>query len=200
VARGRLGLAFQQVTAPLAKALGFDRPRGALVGEVEPGGPADKAGIRAGDLIVRVDQTDIAHAEELPRLVARNAPGSRVKVEVVRERASRTVEVTLDELKDKDQAEPGSEGPAAPGSKSQSDLGIALSEVPGQGVVVQRVQRGGPADGEIAPGDVLLEINQKPVARAADAARLLAATPAGRPVLLKIKHGAQTRFVAIERR
>jgi serine protease Do len=198
VARGRLGLLFQQVTAPLAKALGFDRPKGALVGEVEPGGPADKAGIRAGDLIVRVDQTEIAHAEELPRLVARNAPGTRVKVDVVRERASRTFEVTLDELKD--DVEPGSESQAAPGSKSQSDLGIALTEVPGQGVVVQRVQRGGPADGEIAPGDVVLEINQKPVARVADAARLLAATPAGRPVLLKIKHGGQTRFVAIERR
>jgi S1-C subfamily serine protease len=116
----------------------------------------------------------------------------------VRERTSRTFEVTLDELKD--DAEPGSESQAAPGSKSQSDLGIALTEVPGQGVVVQRVQPGGPAAGEIAPGDVILEINGRPVARAADAVRLLAATPAGRPVLLKIKHGGQTRFVAIERR
>ncbi len=59
VARGRLGVAIQSVDASLAKALGLDRPKGALVGEVEPGGPADRAGLRGGDLIVRIDQIDI---------------------------------------------------------------------------------------------------------------------------------------------
>jgi serine protease Do len=198
VARGRLGLLFQQVTPPLAKALGFDRPKGALVGEVEPGGPADKAGIRAGDLIVRVDQTEIARAEELPRVVARHAPGSHVKVEAVRDRVARTFEVTLDELKD--DSERNGAGQAEPGLRGQSDLGLGLTDVPGQGVVVQRVQRGSPSDREIEPGDVILEINRAPVARAADAARILGAAPAGQPVLFKVRRGGQTRFIAIERR
>lgn len=198
VARGRLGVFIQQVDPALAKALGLDRPKGALVGEVEPGGPADRAGIRAGDLVVRVDQAEIARSDELPRLIARHAPGSRVKLEIMRDRATLTVEVTLDELKD-DQRQ-GAAGSAGPGSRTPSDLGLGLTEVPGQGVVVERVERGSPSEGELAPGDVIVEVNRTVVARAADVARLIAAAPPGRPVLFKIKRSGQTRFVAIERR
>src|SRR5262249_51769517 len=110
VARGRLGVAIQPVDASLAKALRLDKPRGALVGEVEPGGPADKGGLRAGDLILKVDQTEIARSEDLPRVVARHAPGSKVKVEFMRERAVRTAEFALDELRD----ETSARSPGAP--------------------------------------------------------------------------------------
>jgi serine protease Do len=201
VARGRLGVAIQSVDPALAKALGLDRPKGAMVAEVEPGGPADRAGLRAGDLIVRVDQTEIAHSGELPRTVAKHAPGSKVKVEYVRERAQRTVDVTLDELRDERAGRaPPESAPQGRPTKAPSEFGVSLVDVPGQGVVVESVQPGGPADGKLERGDVIVEINRTPVSHAADAAKQVAASPAGRPVLFKTKRENVTRFVAIERR
>ncbi len=177
VARGRLGVAIQSVDLSLAKALGLDRPKGALVGEVEPGGPADRAGLRAGDLIVRINQVDVGRSEDLPRAVARNLPGSKVKVEFLRERTSRTVDVTLDELRD----EPRGRQPAPGGA-------------PGRG-------SSAPTDrGSLEPGDVVLEVNRTPVARASEVTQRFAAAPSGKPVLLKIRRENATRFVAIEQR
>jgi serine protease Do len=199
VARGRLGVAIQSVDLALAKALGLDRAKGAMIAEVEPGGPADRAGLRPGDLIVRVDQTEIVHASELPRVVARHAPGSKVKVEYVRERAARTIDVALDELRD--ERTPRAEGaPSGAVPRTTGDLGAQLVDVPGQGVVVDRVVPGGPADGKLERGDWILEINRAPVSRAADVAKGVAATPVGRPILFKTKRENVTRYVAVERR
>ena len=170
-----------------------------MIAEVEPGGPADRAGLRPGDVILRIDQTEIVHSGELPRTVGRHGPGSKVKVEYVRERATRTVEVTLDELKDERTGRADS-APAGPSARSPSEIGAGLADVPGQGAVVERVSPGGPADGKLEPGDVIVEVNRAPVSRAADVAKQIAATPAGRPILLKTKRENVTHFVAIERR
>ncbi len=170
-----------------------------MVAEVEPGGPADRAGLRPGDLILRVDQTEIVHSAELPRVVARHAPGSKVKVEYMRERVARTMEVLLDELRDERTGR--AEGaPAGPAPRAPGELGAQIVDVPGEGVVVERVARGGPADGKLERGDVILEINRAPVAHAADVAKSIASTPLGRPILLKTKRENVTRYVAIERR
>jgi serine protease Do len=197
VARGRLGVSIQQVDASLGKALGLARSEGALVAEVDPGGPADKAGIKAGDVILRVDQSPVTRAEDLPRVVARNRPGSKVKVEIRRERATRTVEVSLDEVRDE---APAPATPTGPGAAAPHGIGVQLSDVPGQGVVVGRVVAGSPADGELAPGDVIVEVNRAPVARAADVVARIGATPTGTPILFKVARQNKTRFVAIERR
>jgi serine protease Do len=198
VARGRLGVAIQAVDPALGKALGLARPEGALVAEVEPGGPADKAGVKAGDLIVRVDQAPVTRVEDLPRIVARHQPGSKVKVEIRRERVSRTVEVNLDEVRD-DSSAPASAAQAAPGGVAPKGIGVQLSDVPGQGVVVARVVAGSAADGELEPGDAIVEINRAPVARAADVVAHIAAAPSGTPILFKVTRQNKTRFVAIER-
>jgi serine protease Do len=202
VARGRLGVAIQSVDPALARALGLDRPKGAMVAEVEPGGPADRAGLRAGDLIIKVDQTEILHSGELPRTVARHAPGSKVKVEYVRDRGPRTVDVTLDELRDERTGRVQDNTQPAPGAppKSPTDFGVALVDVPGQGVAVDHVVPGGPADGKLERGDVIVEVNRTPISRTGDVLKQVAASPAGRPVLFKIKRENVTRFVAIERR
>jgi serine protease Do len=100
VTRGRLGVVIQALDEPTAKALGMNEPRGALVRDVERGGAADKAGLRQGDVIVKVDGKDVANAHELPRLVARHAPGTHVRVDVLRDGAARSFDVVLDELKD----------------------------------------------------------------------------------------------------
>ena len=100
VARGRLGVMIQGVDEPLAKALGMNHARGALIGEVEPDGPGAKAGLLAGDVIEQVDQTDVPHSSELPRIVARHAPGAKVSLKVLRGGHEQTIPVTLAALKD----------------------------------------------------------------------------------------------------
>ena len=147
----------------LGKALGLAHPEGALVADVEAGGPADKAGLKPGDLIVRVDQSPVARAEDLPRIVARYQPGSKVKVEIRRERVTRTVDVNLDEVRDESNT-PASGGQPAPGAAAPKGIGAQLSDVAGQGVVVTRVVSGSAADGELEPR-CHRRINRTPVTR-----------------------------------
>jgi serine protease Do len=100
VARGRLGVSIQEMDEKIAAAKGLSSTRGALVANIERGGPADQAGLVSGDVITRVDGTDIAHARELTRAVARHAPGSKVSVVVHRDGRDITVPVTLAKLED----------------------------------------------------------------------------------------------------
>ncbi|MET0592778.1 MAG: Do family serine endopeptidase [Polyangiaceae bacterium] len=201
VARGRLGVAIQPVDPQLAKALGLARPEGALVADVEGGGPADKAGLKAGDLILKVDQSAVTRAEDLPRIVARHAPGTKVKVEFRREHANRTLEVNLDEVHDESNPQAAANQPgAAPNANSPKGVGVQLTDVPGRGVVVGRVIAGSPAEGELEPGDVIVEVNRTPVTRATEVVQRIGAVPAGTPILFKVTRQNKTRFVAIERR
>ena len=90
----------QPVDATLGKALGLEGAKGALVAEVAPGGAAERAGVKSGDVIVGVDGAPVASSEDLPRIVARHAPGSHAKVEILRAGKRQTIDVGLDELKD----------------------------------------------------------------------------------------------------
>jgi serine protease Do len=199
VSRGRLGVVIQGMDEDLSKALGLEHPRGALVEQVEPGSPAEKAGIKAGDVIVAVDGQDVPHSEDLPRMIATHKPGSQVKLTIVRDKRPRDVEVALAALLDKAENNGGSQeqGPnAEPGSPSQ--LGFSVSEQDGQ-VVVRQVSPDGPADGKLRPGDVVESVNQQPVTSANDLSTKVHAAPSDRPVLLRVKRGDQSRYVAVDR-
>jgi serine protease Do len=199
VSRGRLGVLIQPVDEGLAKALGLDHPKGALIAEVEPGSPADKAGLRAGDLVVSVDNAEVHNSDELPRLVARHRPGSKVSLQVTRDRATRTMDVTLDQLQEEAESSeqgPGG-GPSAPSSPSSSSLGIGVANTP-DGVMVESVRRGGAAEGQLTRGDVIVEVNRAPVKSADELARRIQAAPGGQPLFLKVRREGKTRFVAIE--
>jgi serine protease Do len=198
VARGRLGVLIQGMDDDLAKALGMDRPHGALVERVEPGAPAEKAGIKSGDVIVAVDGRDVSRSEDLPRIIARRVPGSRVKLTVVRDKTTREVDATLAKLEG--EASPSEAAPAGPGTASgeRSALGIAVDEQDGR-VVVARVATDGPADGKLRPGDVIEELDHHPVTSAGDLAAKVRAAPSDRPVLLRVKRGDQSQYVAIRR-
>ena len=201
VARGRLGVLIQGVNAPQAKALGMDHPRGALVGEVEADGPAAKAGVQPGDVIVDVDRTEVPHSEDLPRIVARHAPGSKVDLKVLRGGHEQSLAVTLDAIRDEKGKRNGSDSDSDDGPSmgpASHKLGIQVTDAPGGGAVVQHVVGDSPADGELQPGDVILEVNHAPIAHAGDLSARVAATPKGEPVLLRVRHGDRNRFVAIE--
>ncbi len=198
VSRGRLGVVIQGMDEDLAKAVGLDHPHGALVEEIEPGSPAEKAGVKSGDVIVSVDGQDVPHSEDLPRLVARHAPGTQVKLAVLRDRQKRELDVTLAALKDDgEHADPQAQGPSSGPADHASALGIAIAEEDGN-VVVARVASGGPSEGKLRPGDVIQEIGGQPVKSAPDLVARVRSAASGKPVLLRIKRGDQAQYVAVD--
>ena len=198
VQRGKLGVVIQGMDEDLAKAVGLDRPKGAMVEHVEPGSPGEKAGLKEGDVILSVDGQAVPHSEDLPRMIAPHQPGTNVSLQVWRDHAARNVTVTLASLKEETaQNEQDQSGPADPGAKPSS-LGIAVAEEDGQ-VVVARVNPDGPADGKLRRGDIIEEINHQPVTSGSDLGSKVKASPADKPVLLRVRRGDQSRYVAIER-
>jgi serine protease Do len=196
VERGKLGLAFQPVTAELARALAMDAPRGALVSDVAPSSAAARAGIRSGDVIVAVNGTPIQHAEELPRNVARNPPGSSVKIGLLRNKQKMEVSARLDALEDEDGASGrvGRQQPRnSPKPQTQDKLGIAVSDAPGGGVRVDDISG---SVRELVPGDVVVEVNGAPVRDTQELRSAVARVKPGTTALLKIRRNKSTRFAA----
>jgi serine protease Do len=187
----------QEVDGDLAKAFAMEKAHGGLVGDVEPGGPADKAGIKAGDIIVAVDDQPVIHAHDLPRLVARHRPGTHVKLKFLRDKSELTVDVARDALKD-ESAEGPKVGPQ-PGSEGQASLGLAVKDAPGGGAQVDRIFPGTPAVGQLQPGDVIVEVNHSPVANAAQVTKALRSLSPGQTILLKVRSDGKVRFVALTR-
>ncbi len=210
VQRGRLGVIIQPVDEPLAKALGLPKAEGALIDEVEPGGPAAKAGIEPGDVILSVESTPIAQAHDLPRLVARHKPGSKVTMEVSSKgKGRRTLTASLDELRDVEPSGPPALNPfvqpkpeKAPEPKpplSRNDVGVVLLDDGRGAVVVRDVDGSGPAAGALQPGDVIVEMNGAPVASAAAVRDAIRRAPADQPLLFRVKRNGRSRFVAVGR-
>jgi serine protease Do len=199
VSRGRLGVVIQGMDADLAKAVGLDHARGALVEEVEPGSPAESAGVKAGDVVLAVDGQDVAHSGDLPRMVAMHHPGATVKLTVLHEKQTREVGVKLAALEEKSarEADPEVGPPGSPAAVSSS-IGVAVSDQDGQ-VVIERVAPDGPADGKLRPGDVIEEVNHQPVAGASDLSTKIRTAAADRPLLLRVKRGDSSQYVAIPR-
>jgi serine protease Do len=195
VERGKLGLLFQPLTSDLARALGLPSSKGALVAELVPGGSADRAGIKAGDVIVAVNGTSINHAEELPRNVARNAPGAQIKVTVLRSGKPVDVTARLDALEDDDNPAPARRPEAPSGSKKNADkLGAQVSSAQGGGVRVERITA---ANSELQPGDVIVELNGEKIADTHALEASMAKLKPGQTALFKLKRGRVTRFAAV---
>lgn len=194
VERGKLGLVFQPISKDLATALGADGTKGALVSELEPNGPAARAGVKSGDVITAVNGAAIVHAEDLPRTVAKNPPGSKVTVTLLRGGKAQDVTVTLDKLQD-DEAGPLQR----PGKKAQTQpadkLGIEISDAPGGGVRVDKVT--GKA-GDLGPGDVIIDVNGAPVSDSAGLRAAIAKVKPGSVALLKVRRGGRlVQFAAV---
>ncbi|MFO0758120.1 MAG: Do family serine endopeptidase [Byssovorax sp.] len=196
VSRGRLGLGFQPLTNDLAAALGTNGTKGALVSEVAPGSAAAIAGIKPGDVIVSVEGTPIAHAEELPRRVASHAPGSTIKLSLIRDGATREVKATLDALPDDEPDAPhpprAPQGPAP----SPDPLGLQLSDLPSGGVRVDDVGASSPVH-DLNPGDVIVEVGKTPIKDTAGFRAAIAKNKPGTTALVKVHRGRMTQFAAI---
>jgi serine protease Do len=207
VTRGWMGVQVQPVTKDIADSMGLKQTEGALVAEPQPGSPAEKAGIKPGDVIMAVNGTPVKDSRDLARHVAQLAPGTSVKFDIVRDGESKSISLTLGELPNERQAQADTGQQGAAPTAGVPHLGLQLApaaEVDGagsQGVAVVGVEQGGPAaERGLQTGDVILDVGGKQVTKPADVRdALVAAHKSGRHVvLMRVKTAqAATRFVAV---
>jgi serine protease Do len=213
VSRGKIGVQIQPVDAALAESFGLDRPRGALVGGVEAGGPADRAGIRQGDIILSANGTVIERSEQLPTIIGVIRPGSEASLEVWRDGAVRRLGVRVAEL----QAAPvvAVNDEAVP-DRSPDRLGLVVRELTAQersqgfgppltrqrnpeavvpeGLLVERAT-GPAADAGLARGDIVVSINGSAVTSVKEFRERVSRS--GKTVALLINRGGNTQFIAV---
>ncbi len=182
VTRGYLGVIIQDINPSLAKEFKLKSDNGALVGDVVPGGPAEKAGLKSGDVIEKFDGKPVTDSRHLKIEVARVAPGQTVAVEVLRDGSAKTFDVRVKELPGSDKL---AENGGGDSDKSDTLQGVAVADLDSQtrqqfhipeqvkGAVVTQVEpESAAAEAGLKPGDVIMEINRHPVAGADDAVKL----------------------------
>ncbi|MDZ5459789.1 DegQ family serine endoprotease [Azohydromonas lata] len=196
----RLGVAIQEVNQSLADSFKLDRPEGALVASVDPGGPADKAGLQVGDVIRKVDGQAIVSSGDLPAVIGQSRPGEKVALEVWRHGKREEISAKLGDAAEKP-AKVAEAEQAAPGQ--QAKLGLALrplqpQELRGSGVTNGLVveQSSGPsARAGVQPGDVLVAINGTPVKSVEQVREAVAKSD--KSVALLIQRGDSRIFVPV---
>jgi Do/DeqQ family serine protease len=204
VHRGKMGVNIQTVTSDLARSLGLSEVRGALVSGVEADSPAQKAGLRRGDVITAVNGSAVKDSNDLRNDVAQLQPGSTVKLTVMRDGKEQAVNVTLSERKaaaaEREEGasagESGGFGMAVEPLTRDRAQELGLSNT--SGVVIVDVQPDGrAADAGLRPGDVILEVDRRPVT--SPEALRAALKNGSRPALLLVQRGGATSFLTLER-
>jgi serine protease Do len=209
VQRGLLGVTIQDLTPGLAQALKLKRTRGALVAEVTPHGPAQAAGLQAGDLIVKFDNQPVEDANQLKLRVAETAPGTTVPVEVDRSGQTETFNATLQGLSNRSHL--ASHPPGTPSNPGQNESlsGVAVTDLDSQtraelqlpdevqGALVTEVDPNSPAyEAGLRAGDVITEINHQAVRNVEAAVKLTQNPPKGETLIKVWSHGG-SRYVAV---
>jgi serine protease Do len=200
VTRGWIGVQIQPVTGDIADSLGMKNARGALVAEPQSGSPAQKAGIKAGDVIVSVNDEAVTDARNLARRISAMAPGTSVKLGVIRGGKEDTLTLTLGELPKERQARAETEPRATPGIEvPKLGLSLAPARNGGEGVVVTQIDPNGTASDHFQTGDIILDVNGKMVSSPADVRKAVtdAQSDGKRSVLMRVKSNRGTRFVAV---
>ena len=205
VDRGWLGVAIQEVNRDLASSLGLDKPTGALVADVEPDGPAAKAGIKAGDLIIKFNGRDVDTQADLPYLVGRTSPKSKVPVVVIRKGKEQTIRVTIGVLPE---SQMQAAAPALPDKKPSSaadSLGLVVEDVEdvagksgNGGVVVRYVEPNSPAaQAGLMVGDVIDQLGFNEVGSVESYDDILASLEKGTPQAIRFLRNGRPVFYTI---
>jgi len=208
VRRGMLGLTVQSVTSDLASSLGLSDVRGALISSVQQGGPANRAGVQRGDVILALNGSPVADSNALRNQIANTEPGSEVTLTILRDKREQQIRVKLAEL-------PANRKIAAADNTSHGntgELGISVQPLTpelasrlrlpmdAQGLVVTDVDElGAAADAGIREGDVVVEVNRQSVRSLADLQSAIHNT-GSKPLLLLINRGGNTLFVTVRMR
>ncbi len=204
VYRGWLGVLIQRVTPELAKSFGLDHPEGALIAEISKGGPAEGTGLRPGDVIIEFQGERIRRFNDLPRLVASTKPGTEVEVKVLREGKTKTFKIKLGELPAEEQVTEAASGGGELGLQLQEitpELARAHGLSSDKGLIVTDVDPSGlAAESGLRRGDIIVEVNQKPVHTVQEFQRIVAATKKGQMILFLVKRNEGSLFVALEKK
>ncbi|HEY2987276.1 MAG TPA: DegQ family serine endoprotease, partial [Candidatus Binatia bacterium] len=199
ITRGWLGVSIQSVTPDLATSLGLERSKGALVADVTKNAPAEHAGIKVGDVIVEFDGIEIKDSTDLPSIVARTKPDKQVRVKLLRDKKEMTLPLTVGELKEAD---------VVASAKEKGELGLTVQKVTpelaqnmdldrAQGLVVTAVEPGSPADDAgLQQGDVIVEVNRKPVREVSEFRKAVSGAKKGEQILFLVKREGNSLFVA----
>jgi serine protease Do len=206
VSRAWIGVSFQELTPELASSFGLSNARGALVNDVSAGGPAQKGGVRAGDIITEVQGKPVREGRDLLRAVIQYPVGEKVTLGVLRDGQPQKLTVVTQERPDSRELRAGAGGKQRGGERAQaSTRGLELTDLTpeiarrigyeGQGVVVAGVQPGSPAErAGLMRGDVILEANRRPVPSKTKLDEVLH----GGRVLLKVHRQGGTFFAVME--
>ena len=203
VSRGWLGVFIQEVTHGLSESFGLDKPRGALIARVIEDGPAQRAGLHVGDIVLRFNGEDVGLSSSLPPLVGRTPAGESVEVELLRDGERIRLPVVVGELP----AEQRYAGRARDDDAPDAVLGLLLRPLtPAErkrpalddgGLVVDKVGPGAARDAGIVAGDVLVMINNERFRTSAELAEIVAALPKGNFTTLLVVRGERSRFFAL---
>jgi serine protease Do len=201
VSRGWIGVEIQPVTADIADSLNLKKAEGALVANPQPNGPAAKAGIESGDVITAVNGSPVKDARDLAKRIGGMAPGNSAKITVIRGGNEKTLTMTLGELPKQREARADTSERPAPGAEvPKLGLSLAPAQKGGEGALITQVDPNGlAAEHGFKPGDVILEVAGGKVGSPADVSKHLdqARTAGKKTVLLRVKSGDATRFVAL---
>lgn len=205
VTRGWLGVAVQDVDRDLAESFGLEKPVGALVSQVVPGGPADKAGLHPGDIIVRFNERAISSSGVLPMSVGVIKPGEKVKLEYIRYGKRKTVDVNVGQLPDEN-------GIAVERRRDKNvfdknPLGVQVADLDEnyrgklrlnediQGVVVIGVSRGAERSVGLRQGDVITDLDNRSVATVAEFQKVIARLPKKRSISMRVIRGGYPAYI-----
>jgi serine protease Do len=202
VRRSWIGVMIQDITPELKSKLNLGTEEGALVSDVVSGGPADKAGVKRGDVILRFDDKAIRSTQNLPFVVASTPIGKTVEMEIMRGNQRMNLQIKTEELKEEAEEE-------TPAEEAGPNLGMEVQEITPEmaknynlsrtsGVIIVDVESGSPAgEAGLVPGDIIVEIDKKPVKDLETLNNLLAGVEAGDTILFLIDRGGTTIFVTL---
>jgi serine protease Do len=201
-----LGVSVQNITDAIAKTQGLGNVQGALVAQVQPGSPAEKAGMKVGDVITAFDGRKIYDSSELPPVVAMTAPGTEANVDILRNGKPMSLKVKVGEMpRNGLSREYLANAPAA--ASGSTLLGLKVQDISssmrqqlgysGKGGVVITDVEGPAAQANLQPGDVILRVGNKPVNSVAEFRRETASVKPGDVVLLLVSRQGQNLFIAV---
>ena len=201
VSRGRLGIQIQEITPELAASFGLKEAQGALVSAIEKGSPAEKSGMQPGDVILKFEGKAVPNSSELPRMVGATKPGSKTRLEVWRNHATKELSITLGEWDEQKTAAAKPE----PKAEKVNKLGLTLADINAEdkrklnlenGVLVENVS-GAAEKAGLRRGDIVLSLGGEKIENIAQFGKLLEPHKDGKSIALLIRRGERILFVPV---